>query len=31
VKKPTPTKKLIDEIVEEVMSVVDSEMEMLGR
>lgn len=31
VKKPTPTKQLIDEIVEEVMSVVDSEMEMLGR
>ena len=31
VKKQTPTKELVDGVVAEVMSVVDSEMEMLGR
>ena len=31
VKKPIPTTELIEEIVDEVMGVVDSEMEMLGR
>jgi hypothetical protein len=31
VKKPIPAKELVDELVDEVMGVVDSEMEMLGR
>jgi hypothetical protein len=31
VKKPIPMKELVDELIDEVMGVVDSEMEMLGR
>ena len=31
VKKPIPMKELVDELVAEVIGVVDSEMEMLGR
>ena len=30
-KKPIPQKELIDEVVGEIMGIVDSEMEMLGR